>query len=239
MVALSCRRDACCHHRCPPRLIPPPPPSLPPTTLAQYTPRDLSPEEKTALDDYVNKPDSNYKWFQTNVTIKNEGSTTYILNMTSQRWLTDKDVDRSIWWHYVAVVVPDKLTYTDKAGLYITGDYNTDAPPDGSSEDLLLAEALALTTNAVCAVLFQIPNAPIYFHAEQPPTRRVEDAIIAYTWEHFFQTPSEPEWLLRLPMTKVRLAGLDVWVLGMNAGPGGREPRRRPVCPNLNLQPAP
>jgi PhoPQ-activated pathogenicity-related protein len=138
------------------------------------------------------------------MTTKGDGFTTYLLNMTSQRWLTDKDVDRSIWWHFVAVVVPDKLQYKDKAGLYITGDYNTDAPPGKGSEDLELAEALALTTGAVCAVLFQIPNAPIYFHAEQPPKRRVEDAIIAYTWNHFFDNPDEPEWLLRLPMTKVR-----------------------------------
>lgn len=51
--------------------------------------------------------------------------------------------------------------------------------------------------------LFQVPNEPIYFNAEQPPHRRTEDAIIAYTWNHFMDNPSEPEWLLRLPMTKV------------------------------------
>jgi PhoPQ-activated pathogenicity-related protein len=138
------------------------------------------------------------------MTMKGDGFTTYLLNMTSQRWLTDKDVDRSIWWHYLAVVVPDKLQYTDKAGLYITGNYNTDAPPNMGSEDLELVAALALTTGSVCAALFQVPNAPIYFHAEQPPRGRVEDEIIAYTWNHFLENPDEPEWLPFLPMTKVR-----------------------------------
>ena len=32
---------------------------------------------------------------------------------------------------------------------------------------------------------------------------RTEDAIIAFTWYHFFQHPDQPEYLLRLPMTKV------------------------------------
>jgi len=50
----------------------------------------------------------------------------------------------------------------------------------------------------------QVPNQPIHFAAEQPPRGRSEDAIIAYTWNHFLNTPTEPEWLLRLPMTKVR-----------------------------------
>lgn len=168
-------------------------------------PRKLSDEDRTALDDYVNKPDSNYKWFDTNITISGPGWTTYILNMTSQQWLTPAEVgDRSIWWHYVAVVVPDVITYKNVAGLYITGGYNTDGPPQAGSEDLELATALALTTGAPCATLFQIPNAPVYFTAEQPPKRRVEDAIIAYTWNHFINDPTEPEWLLRLPMTKVR-----------------------------------
>lgn len=34
-----------------------------------------------------------------------------MLNMTSQRWLTREDfvsdVDRSLWWHYIAVITPN------------------------------------------------------------------------------------------------------------------------------------
>ncbi len=49
----------------------------------------------------------------------------------------------------------------------------------------------------------QVPNQPIHFLAEQPPRGRSEDAIIAYTWNHFLDHIDDPEWLLRLPMTKV------------------------------------
>lgn len=31
---------------------------------------------------------------------------------------------------------------------------------------------------------------------------RSEDDIIAWTWKHFLENPDQPEWLLRMPMTK-------------------------------------
>src|SRR5687767_276764 len=31
------------------------------------------------------------------------------LNMTSQAWLTPADVSQSIWWHWIAVIVPQNL----------------------------------------------------------------------------------------------------------------------------------
>ena len=37
-------------------------------------------------------------------------------------------------------------------------------------------------------------------------TSRKEDAIIAFTWYHFLKHPNKPEYLLRLPMTKVLCA---------------------------------
>ena len=38
---------------------------------------------------------------------------------------------------------------------------------------------------------------------------RSEDAIIAFTWNHFIQDTSQPEWLLRLPMTKAVVRAMD------------------------------
>lgn len=169
-----------------------------------------APGEETPLDEYVNKPDNHYKYFEIpNSTFTGPGYTGYVLNMTSQKWLTEDIVSQSIWWHYIAVVVPDKLDYKKRAFMYITGGDNNNNVPDGGGEDILLCTAVALTTNAACAVLFQIPNQPIYFKAEQPPHRRTEDAIIAYTWNHFLNDPSDPEWLLRLPMTKGAVRCMD------------------------------
>ncbi len=68
----------------------------------------------TPLDDYVNKPDSHYKWFQVvsvffsfgspamrclshvqNKTYSGPGYKAYLLNMTSQQWLNSSIVDRT------------------------------------------------------------------------------------------------------------------------------------------------
>ena len=40
--------------------------------------------------------------------------------------LIDADVDRSVWWHYLVIMIPDKIQITDTAFLYITGGSNTD-----------------------------------------------------------------------------------------------------------------
>eukprot|EP01147_Barroeca_monosierra_P005306 gene5306-7078_t len=169
-----------------------------------------APGEETPLDEYVNKPDPNYKWFEVpNSTFTGPGYKGYVLNMTSQQWLTPKDVSQSIWWHYVAVVVPDELNYHERAFMYITGGSNHASVPDGGGEDILLCAAVALTTGSACSVLFQVPNEPIAFTSEHPPKQRTEDAIIAYTWQHFLDNPNEPEWLLRLPMTKAAVRCMD------------------------------
>jgi len=132
-----------------------------------------------------------------------------VLNMTSQKWLTYNDVDRSIWFHFVVVVVPDRLHYQDTGMLYITGGDNTDKLPDGTGEDELLCIALALANHVTCTVLHQIPNQPVHFVAEQPPRGRGEDALIAYAWNHFLTHPDDPEWLPRLPMTKASVRAMD------------------------------
>lgn len=90
--------------------------------------------------------------------------------------------------------------------LYITGGSNTDTPPDGTSgdEDVKLCLSLALLDRIVCAVLFQVPNQPIVFPTDPLQKSRAEDAIIAFTWNHFINNPDQPDWLARLPMTKVR-----------------------------------
>jgi len=39
--------------------------------------------------------------------------------------------------------------------------------------------------------------------------RRTEDQVIAYTWSHFINDTSQPDWLLRLPMTKAVVRAMD------------------------------
>uniref|UniRef100_A0A914CGS3 Uncharacterized protein n=1 Tax=Acrobeloides nanus TaxID=290746 RepID=A0A914CGS3_9BILA len=54
-----------------------------------------------------------------------------------------------------------------------------------------------------------IPNEHITFAADPYNASRTEDAIIAYTWDHFLNDPSQPNWLLRFPMVKASIRALD------------------------------
>jgi PhoPQ-activated pathogenicity-related protein len=166
---------------------------------------------RTALDDYVDKPDSNYAF---NVVKEEEGLgfTAVFVNMTSQQWLTPELVSRSIWFHGLVIMIPHKIVDDEHAFLYITGGGNDN--PDNifcklTDEDCALGGALALSAGTVSAVLFQIPNAHIVFTEDPSQKRRSEDAIIAWTWFHFINNPQDSEWLLRLPMTKASVRAMD------------------------------
>lgn len=89
------------------------------------------------------------------------GWTGHILNMTSQRWLTDADFAESsdagsIWWHWVVVIVPDEIKFTRNASMWITGGGMSSNPPTADSEDILVSAALACSVGTVTTVLFQV-----------------------------------------------------------------------------------
>ena len=52
----------------------------------------------TPLDDYVKAPDDNYSYSVVN-TIKGEGFTAFVLDMTSQSWRSKDEVDRVLAEH--------------------------------------------------------------------------------------------------------------------------------------------
>ena len=76
-----------------------------------------------------------------------------------------------------------------------------------TSHPLLAAQAVQIAkgTGTICSVLKQVPNQPVKFTHEIPHPGvdykggRTEDAVIAYTWNHFVSDPHDAEWLLRLP----------------------------------------
>ena len=162
----------------------------------------------TPLDDYVNKKDDTYE-YKILKTIKIDGLTQYYLNMTSQTWLNPRLVSQSVWFHFMVINIPDKLDTEDFASLYIGSGHNTDKLPDEKDEEVKMSVLLSKSTNLISATLKQIPNQPITFSEDPDKKRRTEDAIIAYTWKHFLQNTSQPEYLARLPMTKAVVRALD------------------------------
>ncbi|GMU91843.1 MAG: hypothetical protein AMXMBFR4_09010 [Candidatus Hydrogenedentota bacterium] len=158
--------------------------------------------EKTALDEYVAKPDPNYSYSLVN-TIKGEGFTTYVIDMTSQKYLTESEVDRPIWKHWLTVVKPDAVNHST-ALLFIGGSSNDRPAPEGADRGF---SAIAVTTQSIVAELRMIPNQPLVF-TDDNGRKRSEDEIIAYTWDKYMRTGDE-KWPLRLPMTKAVVRAMD------------------------------
>lgn len=173
----------------------------------------------TPMDDYAWKEDPNYSWFDTGKRIHghNVGRTVsyvgHVLNMTSQRWLTDEDTTRSLWWHFLVVIVPSNYNPATarNATLWIT-DGRNDHPeetPDRFNYNMIVASELAMGTGLITGSLFQIPNEPMIFPSDPIQKSRSEDAIIAFTWAHFLDNAEDAEWLVRLPMVKASLRAMD------------------------------
>jgi len=155
---------------------------------------------QTALDRYVAASDSHYKYDVVS-TIPGQGYTTYIIDLTSQQWRSEKEVNRPIWKHWLTIVRPDEVK-TDTGLMLISGG-SVDQKAPGPSRDL--AEA-ATMSHSVAAELRGIPNEPLVFTDEGKP--RTEDQIIAYTYVKYLKTGDET-WPLRLPMTKAAVRAMD------------------------------
>lgn len=160
-------------------------------------------DHPTALDSYVAAPDDAYKFELVNSTEREDWSS-YVLKLTSQRWLTEAEVDRPLWEHWLTIVVPKEVKH-DTAFLYIGGGSNkkTEAPKGPG----VIVRRVALATNSVAVELGMVPNQPLTF-TDEPGRGRSEDSLIAYTWDKFMRT-GDPKWPLRLPMTKSAVRAMD------------------------------
>ena len=156
---------------------------------------------RTALDEYVARPDPHYAWSVAEE-IPGKGFTTYVVDMKSQAWRTERDVDRTVWQHWLVVVKPDHVLF-DTAFLMIGGGSNDRPPPDEPDE---LIVKIALATKSVVAELRMVPNQPLVFHGDG--RKRKEDDLIAYTWDQFLKT-GDPTWPARNPMVKSAVRAMD------------------------------
>ena len=171
------------------------------TSTAHAGSRDVPADQRTALDDYIAAPDPSYR-YEVAKTAERDGLHFAALDLTSQTWLTKREVDRPVWRHWLVVVRPKEVR-TDIALLFIGGGANDrDAPsqPDGRLADI------AKATGSVVAELKTVPNQPLVFTGDG--TERVEDDIIAYTWDRYLQT-KDAKWPARLPMTKSAVRAMD------------------------------
>ena len=169
---------------------------------------------ETALDRYVAKPDPTYE-YKLISQHEGDGCTTYILGMTSQKFLTEKDVNRTLWKHWMIVAKPHRLKH-DTGLILITGGSNGGDPP--TKGDDVMAQ-IAAKTGSVVTVLKMVPNEPLQFVGEK--RTRTEDSLIAYTWDKYLRT-GDDRWPARLPMTKAVARAMDT-VTDFLAKPEGGE----------------
>ena len=156
---------------------------------------------QTALDDYVHSIDGSYE-YEVIKRVSGEGFTTYIVDLTSQTFLTKKDINRTKWKHWLIIVSPDQIKHT--TGMLVIGGGDNDGSVPKEPDQLALEYAKA--TNSVVATLGMVPNQPLTFVGETKP--RWEDAIIAYSWDKYLTT-GEERWPLRMAMTKSAVAAMD------------------------------
>ncbi|HTN74422.1 MAG TPA: PhoPQ-activated protein PqaA family protein [Pirellulaceae bacterium] len=154
-----------------------------------------------ALADYVARPDASQKW-----KLRREGSlgnTKYVeLTLTSQTWRN------IVWKHQLFILKPSTApANAEHALLFIGGSSWKEslAEPTAPNEKMPgEARTLALIAEQLktpVAILLQVPQQPIF-------DGKVEDAIIALTFENYVRT-GEADWPLLLPMVKSAVAGMN------------------------------
>ena len=128
---------------------------------------------QTALDRYVAKPDSSYK-YELVETIPGKGYTVFVLNLTSQTWRSAAEVDRPEWRHWLTIIKPAEVKHPT-GFLFITGGAVQSKPPAQPPANLT---AIAVDTGTVVSELRMVPNQPVTFAGET--TGRTEDS---FSWE--------------------------------------------------------
>jgi PhoPQ-activated pathogenicity-related protein len=156
---------------------------------------------ETALDRYVAKSDPTYSWKVVR-TVPGERSTQFVVDLKSQSWRTEKDVDRPVWQHWLTIVKPARPALKVAFLRIGSGANGGEVPAAAEAATLRLAE----TTGSVVAELRMVPNQPLVLH--QDGVRRSEDDFIAYTWDQFLKTGDET-WPARLPMVKSAVRAMD------------------------------
>ncbi len=157
-------------------------------------PKPLTPE--TALQSYLQNEDQSYTWELSGSEDIN-GLTAHTLILTSQKWR------EHTWKHTLTVLVPEENMH-DGALLFITGGKNEDGNPikrGGDDDFILTMTQLAEKNSAMVAIIWQIPNQPLYDDL-------TEDELISFTL-HNYQNDGDFTWPLLFPMVKTAVRAMD------------------------------
>ena len=139
------------------------------------------------LDAYLKRPEPAFKWEKEGES-KANGCAITTLHLVSQTWQGKN------WEHKLQIFRPETIAHPHFCALLNTGG-------NGGKGDEALGAQAAKSTGSVFAILFNIPNQPMYGGLS-------EDALIAYTWNQFLKTGDET-WPLHFPMAKSVIKAMD------------------------------
>jgi PhoPQ-activated pathogenicity-related protein len=215
-------------------------------------------EGAECVEKYIKLPDASYSWYNTGYTINGVDEATsatwigYILNMTSQTWITEANPDFPVWWHSLVVIVPSNLEFADFAAVCLEFGDNT---PDGvnphitnrkaygvdglvidaTSLPLHLSELqgavskaahLATHLRSIAVSLFNGLNEVLKFEEDLLHMPRKGDTIKAWTWKNFLEHgATEPERIMELAVAKSVVRGMDTITNFTSSLPSGKVTR--------------
>ena len=147
---------------------------------------------------YVAAPDASYTWNEVKSRRVGSAKVTELI-LTSQTW---RDTP---WKHQLVLIRPPNVDMSSgQVFLFIGGGRWKPEHENGYQGALprsaLIFVKLAETMRAPIAVLGQVPYQPMY--------DRREDALIAYTFDHYLAS-GEADWPLLLPMVKSAVRAMD------------------------------
>jgi len=152
-----------------------------------------------------------------------------LLNMTSGTWMTPDDSTRFVWWHQLLVIIPTNASaaHMDVGMLWITGNGNDNpSNPAADDEDVLVCAVFAVETGTPCAVLWQVPNAPVVFASDPSKSSRSEDAAVSWTWREYMLGNASKSWetpdsIIYYPMARAGARAMDAVEEFFKAESGG------------------
>ncbi len=157
------------------------------------------------LQDLVNQKDTVYQW-DMNYCQSMEGYKVYLIELISQQWRNQLEVQDPIWRHQLRVVVPNQKK-GDSALLMIAGGLR-----DTTRKIVPEVVDWALHCQSVAIELSLVPYQRQVFKEEEDleykVIGRLEDQLVAYTWKKFLET-QDPTWPLQVAMTKSVIRAMD------------------------------